>query len=213
MRARRVVIVDDHPVVREGLRTMLHSAPEIDVVADTGDPLAALSLAQRLRPDVMLSDVRMPVISGIELAARVYATNPEVAVIVLSNYEEPELIQSAFRAHARGYLLKTATLSEIVDALNRVAAGERVLSPALINGVLNEYSGLAQEHAERASGLGPDELRILRYLVAGIQNHEIASLEFISEATVKRRIHSIYQKLQVADRTHAIQVALRQGIV
>src|SRR5262249_2822347 len=128
-------------------------------------------------------------------------------------YHEPDLIQSAFRAHARGYLLKTATLSEIVDALKRVAAGERVLSPALISDVLVEFSGLAQEHAEHASGLGPDELRILRYLVAGIQNHEIASLEFVSEATIKRRIHSIYQKLHVSDRTHAIQVAMRQGIV
>ncbi len=213
MAAIRVLIVDDHPVVRQGLRAMLASAPDISVVAEAADASVALQLIEDIKPDLVLLDVRMPVVTGLELAARLHTTRPDVGVVILSNYRERELVREAFQAQVRGYLLKTATLEEITDAIRRAARGERVLSPELLTDVLDEFSTLAREHAEHASGLTPEELRLLRHVAAGLTNQEIARLEFISEATVKRRLHDIYQKLGAPDRAHAIAFALRQGVL
>ena len=209
----RILIVDDHPVVRQGLRAMLEPAPEIEVVGEAADAHTALHLVGELRPTIVLTDIRMPVINGIELANRLHLLFPDVAVVMLSNYEDQELLRDAFQARARGYLLKTATLAEIVDSLVRVARGERVLSSDLLGDVLAEFGALAREHAQHATGLSGDDLRLLHHIAAGLSNQEIARVEFVSEATVKRRIRDLYAKLGVTDRARAIAHALSQGII
>lgn len=209
----RVLIVDDHPVVREGLRSMLAAISEVNVVGEASDASMALSLAEETRPDLILLDIRMPMVSGIELAARLHATHPEIGVIILSNYRDRELVRGAFQAEVRGYLLKTATLDELTEAIRRAARGERVLAPELLNDILAEYSGMARDYAVRTLGLNPDDVHLLRLLVNGLTNQQIARMEFISEATVKRRLHDLYRKLGASDRAHAIALALRHGIL
>lgn len=198
----RVVIVDDHPMLREGTRALLERQPDLVVVGATGQGGEALRLAAELRPDVLLLDVHLPDLSGVEVARRLRDTQPELAVLVLSNYEEPSYVRALLHLGARGYLGKTASGDQITAAIRAVAAGRTTVLSETARAALG--GGVA---------LTARELDVLRRLTAGRRNGEIARELSISENTVEFHVRRVLQKLGVRSRTEAIRMAQRQGLV
>ena len=209
----RVFIVDDHPIVRLGLRDLLTADPGIVVVGEAGSATEALHLLQSMQVDVLIADLLMPEIDGIELVRRLkYLPNPPLPLAVSGNVSD-ELIRQAFQAGVRGYFLKTVTGAELGEGVRRVARGEYVLSDQLLTPVLTNLAQLAQMCSVGSSGLTDTELVILRHLAAGATNREIAQLEYMSEPTVKRKAHTIYHKLGASDRAGAVSAALLLGLI
>ncbi len=209
----RVLLVDDHPIVRQGVRSVLASHPDIVVVgeADSGTALFA-ALAER-QPDVILLDVRLPGLNGVEITQRLKREWPAVKVIILTTYEDEEYLFGALRAGAEGYLLKSASPEVLASAIRQVAAGERLLSPALVGKVMREFGALARAQAQTEAGLSPQEIEVLRLIAAGATNREIADRLYWSEVTVKRKVQDILEKLGVANRPQAVAEALRRGLL
>jgi DNA-binding NarL/FixJ family response regulator len=200
----RVLVVEDHAVVRQGLIALLSSAPEIEVVGSAKDGEEAVSRYESLIPDVTLIDLQMPGMGGVEAIQRIRRTSPAARFIVLTTFDGDEDIYRAMQAGAKAYLLKGVDLAELVDSIRAVSAG-RGRFP----------SEIAQKLAERVGSeeLTSREVEVLERIVAGRANKEIASDLHISEATVKSHVNSLLAKLRVADRTHAAIVALQRGIV
>ena len=200
----RVVVADDHPIVREGLRAVINDQADMQVVAEaaTGQEVVELALGQH--PDVLLIDLRMPRLNGVEAIEAIRAAWPEARVIVLTTYDGDEDIIRALRAGAQAYLLKDTPRAELLDTIRTVHAGGRRLSPEV-----------AARLAERVTGpeLTERELAVLRLIVAGKSNKEIAAALHITEGTTKFHVNNILGKLAVSDRTQAVRVALQRGIV
>lgn len=218
----KVLIVDDHPVVREGLSAMLSRRPNLTVVGEAEDGLVALELARRLRPDVVLMDLRLPNLDGVEATRRILRDLPGTRVLVLTTFDRDELILSGLRAGARGYLLKDAPREEIFRAIETVARGEAVLHPAVAARVVEHVAGQgpgasvsqAVDSAAATSAAGPlseREREVLAGLAEGLSNREIAARLQIAESTVKTHLSALYAKLEVGDRTEAVTVAIRKG--
>jgi DNA-binding NarL/FixJ family response regulator len=203
----RLVIADDHLVVRAGLRAMLGAEPDFDVVGEATTGAQAIDLADRLRPDVVLMDLRMPEIDGVAATVRIRERHPNVHVLVLTTYDTDADILKAIEAGATGYLLKDATRDELVRAVRAAATGASVLTPSVASRLMDRL------RAPRQEALSAREIEILEHVARGRTNKEIAAALFISEATVKTHLLHIFAKLDVQDRTQAVTVALDRGVL
>ncbi|WP_067174223.1 response regulator [Microtetraspora niveoalba] len=203
----RLMIVDDHPVVREGLRGMLESAPGIDVVGEAGSGDEAVARARELRPDVILMDLRMPTGDGVSATTRILADRPESRVIVLTTYETDQDIVRAVEAGAAGYLLKDISRADLLAAVASAVRGETVLAPSVATKLVTRM------RAPVAESLSRREAEVLSLVARGLTNAEIGVELFISEATVKTHLLRVFAKLGVSDRTAAVTTALGRGLI
>jgi DNA-binding NarL/FixJ family response regulator len=213
----RLLVVDDHPVVRQGLRTFLETRPDFEVVGEAGDGEAAVAEAARLRPDVILMDLVMPGVDGLEAINRIRAAEPGARILVLTSFASADQVLPALRAGAAGYLLKDAAPGEVEAAIRAVHRGEGLLDPAVTAAVLAEVAGVpARPPADRAdpglASLTPREREVLGLLGRGMTNAGIARELVVAEKTVKTHVSSILSKLRLADRTQAALYAARLGL-
>lgn len=209
----RVLIADDHPIVRQGLRSLLTQYEDLEVAGEADTGPAVLEQMARLRPDVVLLDVRLAGANGVEIARRLRRDHPETRIIILTTYDDEEYLFGALQVGAQAYLLKDVSLDTLPAAIRAVHRGERLLSPLLIDKVLREFQNLATEKLRRAAGLTEEELRILRAMARGATNKEIAEEFFWSEVTVKKKVQEILAKLDAENRTQAVAKAIRQGLI
>ena len=212
----RLVIADDHPVYRDGLARLLSEIGGFDVVGVAADGVEAVELAASLAPDVVVMDIRMPNLDGIEATRRITAASPSTGVVVLSMFEDDELVFAAVRAGARGYLLKDADDDEIAAVLRGIARGEAIFGPTTARRLL-DMLGRAPEQSEHTTPnpfpqLTQREQEVLELLARGKRNATIADELFLSERTVRNYVSNVFTKLQVADRAHAIAAARDAGI-
>ena len=209
----RVLIADDHGVVREGLRAVLGSEPDMEVVGEAATGKEVVERAAELRPDVILMDIQMPGMNGIEATRRIIEANQEIGVIILTMYEDDDSVFSAMRAGARGYVLKGAHPSEILKVLRAVADGEAYFGTEIAKRLMNFFSAPKPASPEEAfPELSSREREILDLIAQGHSNAKIAARLFISPRTVSNHISHIFTKLQIADRAHAIIRAREEGL-
>ncbi len=209
----RVMVVDDHQVVREGVISMLRATSEIEVVGQAANAPEAIRKAQELKPDVVLLDIRLPGTSGWEACRTLCSILPDTRVIMLTSFQDEDYLFKALRAGARGYLLKTASHEEIVEAIRAVDKGKRLLSPPMVDKLVSQFSEMAREIERRDTGMDEEEVEILRLLSQGATNTEIARTTHWSEVSVKRKLQTIFDKLGVQDRTSAAVEAMRRGLI
>jgi DNA-binding NarL/FixJ family response regulator len=212
----RVVIADDQDLVREGLRMMLQAEPDIDVVGEAVDGKAALDAARVHDPDVLLMDVRMPGLDGIEATARLTGANARTRVLMLTTFDLDEYVYRAMKAGASGFLLKDATREQLAAAVRIVATGEALLAPAITRRLLEDFCRRPPPSASLPPGtesLSRRELEVLGMLAQGLSNAEIAANLFLSDATVKSHVARILSKLDLRDRVQAVVFAYESGLV
>lgn len=212
----RVLIADDQGLVREGLMTLLAAQTGIEPVASAADGEEAVALCDRHRPDVVLMDLRMPRLDGVEATRRIRAAHPRIEIVVLTTYADDESIFAALRAGARGYLTKDAGAAEIARAVHAAAAGQTLLDPAVQQRLLAAASAGRPEPAPAPASL-PDELtpreaEVLRLIATGLSNAEIAAALVISEATVKTHVNHVFAKTGARDRAQAVHYAYQHGL-
>ena len=207
----RVVLVDDHPVVLGGLRALLDSLPDFEVVGEAADGEAGVREVVLTKPDVVLMDIRMPGIDGLEATRRIRESTEGVAVLVLTMFDDDDTVFGAMRAGAQGFLLKGASQAEIDRAIRAVVAGEAIFSPGVAQRVLGYFSA-PPPVAEPFPELTSREREVLDLMAAGERNQAIADRLFLSPKTVANHISSIFVKLAVADRSAAIVRARREGL-
>ena len=207
MRTIRVLIADDHPVVRRGLESMLAGNEDIEIVGEAADGESTLRMAQCLQPDVILLDIRMPDISGLDIARELRQSLPGTKVIVLTTYEQDGYFQSALKAGVHAYLLKDTAHRELVHAIRAVHQGQHVVGAALMGKLWQQLEGAEEMH------LTEEEVQILEWMAQGATNKEIAEQGFWSEITVKRKIQVIYEKLGVTRRAEAVAKAVREQFI
>lgn len=207
----RILIVDDHPVVRHGLRNLLRIHPDFEIVGEAEDGAQVFPLLAAHKTDVILLDIQMSNQSGIDVARRVLQSYPQVKIIVLTTYDDEIYLQESIEAGVHGYLLKSISHETLPDSIRAVMRGEKLLSPSLVSKVMSNYQKLAQEQAKRDAGLTVDDLKILTLIAEGANNKLIAEKLYWSEATVKRRVQEILEKLGVSNRAQAIAEAVRRG--
>ena len=198
------LIADDHEVVREGLRLSLSRSPHIRVIGEAGDGEAAISLAERRKPDVIIMDIRMPGMDGLEATKQLHDRVPETSVLLFTAFGERSLLTRGLDAGAKGYLLKEAPNQTLVRAIEKVASGEGYVDPALMPSFLNR---------DGQDLLTPREREILQLLADGMSNGDVAAKLFISQETVKSHVRHILAKLEADTRTHAVAIALRESII
>ncbi|MEU7904500.1 response regulator transcription factor [Actinoplanes sp. NPDC049118] len=203
----RLILVDDHPVVRHGLRGMLEAEPDLTVVGEAASGPGGVALAAGLRPDIVLMDLRMPGGDGVEATARIHATVPGVRVLVLTTYESDRDILRAIEAGAGGYLLKDASPAELAAAVRAAARGETVLAPSVASTLVRQVRGPAPP------ALSAREAQVLGLVAQGLTNADIGRALFITEATVKTHLLRAFAKLEVADRTAAVTRAMGLGLI
>jgi DNA-binding NarL/FixJ family response regulator len=204
----RLLIVDDHPVVRDGLRGMFTGVPDVVVVGEAADGAEALTLAEALRPDVILMDLRMPGVDGVTAIRRLHERGIDTQVLVLTTYDTDADVVPAIEAGATGYLLKDAPRGELFRAVRAAARGESVLSPTVAARLIGQVRAPAKEPP-----LSQRELEVLGLIARGRTNREAAAHLFISEATVKTHLLHIYGKLGVRDRAAAVATAYERGLL
>ena len=209
----RVLIADDHPFYREGVRTMLSAAPEIEIVGEAASGDETITQAESLQPDVILMDLKMPGVNGIEATRRILHTSPHIGVLVLTMFEADESVFAAMRAGARGYLLKDADQEELIRAIKAVSRGEAIFSPAIAQRLIHYFAALRPVAADLAfPELTDREREILELMAQGHTNAEIAERLMLRTKTVQNHISNIFSKLQVADRSQAIVRARDAGL-
>jgi len=208
----KILIADDHPVVREGLVTMLSRENDIEVVGEAQNGKVAIEKARELKPDIVLMDLRMPEVDGIEAIRRIKSENPQVKFIVLTTYDNDEYIFKGIEAGARAYLLKDAPRAELFKAIRAVSRGESLIEPAIAGKVLDRFAELSRQ-TQSPEALSERELEVLTLIAKGTSNKLIATNLNIGESTVKTHIQNIFHKLNVSDRTEAVTEAIKKGIV
>jgi DNA-binding NarL/FixJ family response regulator len=212
-----VLIADDQALVRVGLRKVLESEPELTVVGEAEDGEDAIASARRLRPGVVLMDIRMPVLDGIEATRRIVSVQPSTRVVILTTFGLDAYVYDALRAGASGFMLKDAPPEEIVAAVRIVASGDALLAPAVTRSVIEEFArqqpAVAPAPPPAVSELTPREREVLDLLARGLSNPEICERLVISEATTKTHVARILQKLSLRDRVQAVIYAYESGLV
>ena len=206
----RVLLVDDHEVVREGLRSLLSRRPGFEVVGSVGTAADAVSETDRLRPDVVVLDVRLPDGSGIEACREIRSANPEVRVIILTSYADEQAVVGAIMAGAAGYVLKETRGSVLADAIEAVAQGRGLLDPSVTQSVLDRVRRATNAEPDPLDVLTDQERKILEHIAEGKTNREIASQMFLSDKTVKNYVSSILGKLELHRRSEAAAFLARQ---
>jgi DNA-binding NarL/FixJ family response regulator len=218
MKKIRLMLVDDQSLFREALRTLLALQPDFEIAGEAENGERAVALAQSCKPDVILMDLRMPVMNGVEATRRVRATLPSACVVVLTTFEEDEEVFAALRAGAVGYLLKACSAEKLCDAVRAAARGTSVMEPSVAARMMAELSRLSGSEPKRAvqplaESLSERELAVLKLLAAGCSNKEIGSRLNIAEGTVKNHMTNVLGKLGVLDRTQAALKARELGIL
>ncbi|MBA2391685.1 MAG: response regulator transcription factor [Ktedonobacteraceae bacterium] len=210
-----VLLVDDHLLMREGLRQLFSLEKDIRVVGEAVDGVEALQKIRHLRPDVVLMDVHMPGMDGIAVTRQVMQEFPEIAVIILSMQQQNQLVLQAVKSGARGYLLKTTSAREVAEAIRMVRAGSVFVAPEMTDMIIKEYRRLSEGATGRQTieTLQPKEVEIVRYVAMGMSNKEISEKLSYSEKTVKNYLSTIFQKLHLRDRTQVAIFALRHGLL
>ena len=226
----RVLVVDDQSLIREGLAIILDTQPDIQVVGQAENGREAVKLADQLAPDVILMDIRMPLMDGIKATRQIQESNAQIKVLILTTYNEDDLVFDGFRAGAIGYLLKDITRRGLAEAVRGAARGEAQIDPAIASQVLAEFQRMASalqrltprstrsstqeaEELPPLETLTPREETILQLLTEGLTNAGIAARLHLSEGTVKNYVSEILSKLHANDRTHAVVLALRHGLI
>lgn len=208
----RVLLVDDHPVVRQGLRRMLELEEDMEVVGEAASGEEALHQIGTVSPDIVVLDIKMPGMGGVETIRQIKEHHPEANAIVLTLYGDQYLAQ-AIEAGAVGYLIKDVGNDELIQAIRAVHRGESILQRSLSRGLFNEFASLARGKNSQKCCLSPRALGIIRLIATGATNKEIAAKLFFSETTVKREVSRIFDKLGVRDRAEAVAEAYRSGLL
>lgn len=209
--AIRVLIADDHTIVRKGIRAVLRNLPDIEVVGEAGTGWEAIAEIKRLQPDVVLMDLMMPELDGIEAIRRIKVDQPEVRILVLTSFAGEDKVFPAIKAGALGYHLKDSSPEELIQAIRQVHAGESSLHPVIARKVLQELAR-PSDHPPTPDPLTPREVEVLRLVAQGRDNQQIAEILVISETTVRTHVSNILGKLHLASRTQAALYALREGL-
>ncbi|HSR49030.1 MAG TPA: response regulator transcription factor [Anaerolineales bacterium] len=219
----RILLADDHAVLRAGLKSLLSSQADMEVVAEVGDGLEALREAERLRPDVVLADIGMPGLTGLELARRLKETVPETRVLILSVHEDQSFMQRALRAGAAGYLVKRAAEEDLLAALRAVARGEAFLLPSMTKGLIEDYvrrtsrrrasDRTTEDSRDQYDGLTPREVEVLRCVAQGYSNAQMAEKLVISVKTVESHRARIVEKLGMRSRVELVRYAMAKGLL
>ncbi|HEX2988211.1 MAG TPA: response regulator transcription factor [Chloroflexota bacterium] len=210
--AIRVLVVDDHAIVRRGIGALLENKSDIHVVGEAADGQEAVAQVEKLRPDVVLMDLVMPRMDGIEAIRQIAAHHPEARILVLTSFAADDKLFPALKAGALGYLLKDSAPEELVDAIRRVYHGESSLHPAVARKVLHELTH-PSHHPAPGEALTDRELEVLRLVARGLGTQEIAERLVITEATARSHVSNLLGKLQLSSRTQAVLYALREGLV
>jgi DNA-binding NarL/FixJ family response regulator len=209
----RVLLADDQPLVRAGLRMILSAEPDLEVVAEAADGAGAVAAARHERPDVVLMDVRMPGVDGIEATRQVTALEDPPRVLVLTTFDLDEVVYDALRAGASGFLLKDAPEERLVAAIRVVAEGGSLFAPSVTQRLIEEFSRRTPRQHVDLGGLTERELEVLRLVARGLSNAEIAADLYVSENTVKTHVARTLMKLGVRDRVQAVVLAYESGLV
>jgi len=209
----KVIICDDQAIVRDGLEMLLKLEPDIDVVGTAEDGATAVEMVAKEKPDLVLMDLKMPVMNGVEATRQIRAKYPEVKVLVLTTYDDDEWVFDAIQAGAAGYLLKDTPRDEVVKVIRGTVSGKVYLDPSVAGKVLEQVSGHQTQPATLiTSKLTEREIEILRLLANGLNNKDISERLFLSEGTVRNHVSTILSKLGVSDRTQAAVIALQHGL-
>ena len=212
----RVLICDDQALVRGGFRAILGAKPEIEVVGEAENGAEAVALAERRNPDVILMDIRMPVLDGVQATRRLVARGSPARILVLTTFDLDEYVHAAIRAGASGFLLKDVTPADLIEAIRIVAGGDALLAPSVTRRLLERFATtlpLGDHSSDALAQLTARETEVLRLLAGGLSNAEIASQLVVSEATVKTHISSVLRKLGLRDRVQAVILAYETGLV
>ncbi len=212
METIRVLVADDHPFYREGVRTMLGAVEGIEVLGEAGTGEETVAAASRLQPDVILMDLKMPGINGIEATRRILQTSPHIGVLVITMFDDDDSVFAAMRAGARGYLLKDAALDEVARAVTAVGRGEAIFSPTIARRLMQYFGQTHSALPPAFPELTEREYEILTLIAQRRSNPEIAALLYLSPKTVRNHVSNIFSKLQVADRAEAMMAARIAGL-
>lgn len=209
----RVLVVDDQSMVRAGLRMLLTGEPDIEVVAEAGNGREAIAQVARFHPDIVLMDIRMPVLDGLEASRRILAADDSVRVLVLTTFDLDEYVYEALRGGASGFVLKDDPPEQLIAAVRTIAAGEALLSPTVTRRVIQQFTRLHRQAPPKAvDSLTSRELDVFRLITQGLSNAEIGQELFISDTTVKTHVTRLLQKLGLRDRAQAIVLAYQTGL-
>ena len=212
----RVLVVDDQTLVRSGFRMILDAQDDIEVVGEAGDGAEALALVRELAPDVVLMDIRMPKLDGLDATRRLLAADGAPRVLVLTTFDADEYVYAAMKAGASGFLLKDVRAEQLAEAVRTVAAGETLLAPAVTRRLIERFMRRpppGERRPEQLAELSERELEVLLLVAQGLSNREIAAALFVSEATVKTHITRVLSKLDLRDRVQAVVLAYECGLV
>jgi DNA-binding NarL/FixJ family response regulator len=208
-----VLVADDQSMVRAGFRLLLSGEPDIDVVAEAGNGLEAVEKAARFQPSVVLMDIRMPDLDGLEATRRILAADPAARVLILTTFELDEYIYEALSAGASGFVLKDDPPEQLLDAIRTVAGGDALLSPAVTKRVIRQFARVPRPAPPASlSELTAREAEVFRLIAAGLSNAEIGEQLFISDTTVKTHVTQVLRKLGLRDRVQAVVLAYRSGV-
>ena len=210
----RLLIVDDHAILRQGISLMVNEENDFEIVGEAGNGKAALSLAMELQPDIVLLDIFLGTSNGLDIAKQMLRSCPETRIVLFSGFDDEDFLFEAVRIGVHGFLKKTLSIDELVSALRAVKQGERVLGePHAITKVLEEFHQLTKVHNRLLFKLNTTEIELVRLASEGCTNREIGTKLYWSEVQVKRKMQDIYRKLEVTDRAQAVAEAMRNGLI